>query len=126
MHLVLLLVGLGSVENCRLFLAANLWQTSSMLCMPSLQHSDHHRIKMLPYTHLPPGIQYPMPSAPCSKQTNIYKCKETRFRTTPVHSSILLLIHKEDHSYNNGWHCKQDVELSHEKALKQDCIEISG
>ena len=36
MHLDLLLAGLGSVENCRLFLKAKLSQVFSIICMPSL------------------------------------------------------------------------------------------
>ena len=36
MHLVLLFSGLGSVENCRLYLTANLSKVSSIICMASL------------------------------------------------------------------------------------------
>ena len=48
MHFVLLFTGLGSVENCRLYLATNLWQISSISCIPSLMGASSSRLSQNP------------------------------------------------------------------------------
>ena len=48
MLLVLLLSGLGSVENMRLYLAAKRWQVSSMICIASLVGAKSSRSSQKP------------------------------------------------------------------------------
>ena len=60
-HFVLLLVGLGSVKNCKVILLANLWQVSCMICMQCLVGARRSRSSQKPnldWIYQPSDIQY--------------------------------------------------------------------